>query len=401
MDGSGQTRRNDEYATTPVPGAPVYSGSHTAAGEEPASVTTASSLTTARSGRTDDLPPSVLDITALDLGGDVVFITDRDGIIVDVNDAFVRVTGYSRQEAIGETPRLLNSGQQDEAFYRELWETVLAGKVWEGELVDRRRDGTLRTHRATITPVRDGSGQVTHFVAIERDISSELARQVGAGSSGLVHTDLTGRCIYADSRAGAVLEVRPADLLGTGFLDRLAPEDADELREVVSLATDTGREHRLDLRTVDERWLHVEVGPLSVPSGTTIGARCTVEDITDRVFAHRELARRDAFLSSVLDALDTPVGVVSAEGVVLALNRAWREHAAGEGANPLSELRIGVDVTAVARRAASSGYPLAERFLEDLRWVLSGRGRARPRTDGVQVNQLAWDEGGAVLVLRG
>ncbi len=367
---------------------------------EPRSAPGATPATAVRRPLAGDQPPSVLDITALDLGGDVVFITDRDGTIIDVNAAFVRVTGYSRDEAIGQTPRLLSSGHQSKDFYEQMWHTILAGDVWEGELVDRRRDGTLRTHRATITPVRDHSGRITHFVAIERDLSTELARQVGTGSSGLIHTDLTGRCIYADTRAGSVMEVRPADLLGTGFLDRLADEDAQELREVVSLSTDTGREHRLDLRTVDDRWLHVEVGPLRMPSGNTVGTRCTLEDITDRVFAHRELARRDAFVASVLDALEAPVGVVSVEGIVLALNRSWRERAGEPDASPLTDLHIGVDVTAVARRAAAGGEPLAQRFLEDLKWVLSGRGRARRREDGIQVDQLAWDEGGAVLLLR-
>jgi two-component system, cell cycle sensor histidine kinase and response regulator CckA len=116
---------------------------------------------------------------ALNASADAMVIADRDGTIAWVNPAFTTLTGYQRHEAIGKTTRLLKSGEHDPAFYRVLWETVLAGQVWRGELVNRRKDGVLYTEAQTITPVTDDAGAVTHFVAIKRDLTQQkqLERQ--------------------------------------------------------------------------------------------------------------------------------------------------------------------------------------------------------------------------------
>ncbi len=100
-----------------------------------------------------------------------VFITDADGRIEYVNPAFERTTGYSAADAIGENPRLLKSDQQDEAFYRELWETITAGEIWEAELTNRRKSGELYRTTQKIIPVTKPDGTITHFVTIEEDIT--------------------------------------------------------------------------------------------------------------------------------------------------------------------------------------------------------------------------------------
>ena len=343
------------------------------------------------------LPEGGLDVTSLDLGGDVVFVTDREGTIVDVNDAFVRVTGYSRNEAIGSKPSLLKSGLQDDDFYADMWRTITSGQVWEGQLVDRRRDGALRSHRVTITPVRDSSGRVTHFVAVERDVSGDLARQAPGGSVGLAHTDATAHCIYADTQAASLLRSQVNDLLGDGLLRLLEPEDARELREVVGMAAQSAREHHLDVRTGQDRWLSVEVAPLAVASGTVIGARLSLEDVTQRMHIHRELSRRDAFLGSVIDAIDDPIAVVDADGSVLTTNVAWRRQSAESPDDPLLSARVGDDLLQRFRGKAATGDDRAETLAEDLRRVLNGGSRQRRAESGVQITQLAWDEGGAVV----
>jgi PAS domain S-box-containing protein len=337
-------------------------------------------------------------LTSLDLGGDVVFITDREGTILDVNDAFVRVTGYARSEAIGATPKLLSSGFQDREFYRGLWDTILRGEVWEGQLIDRRRDGLLRTHRATISPVLDESGQITHFVAVERDITGELGRHLATGSTGLLHTDLAGSCSYADGRAAALLGRPPSELLGPGLLAALVPEDGQEVREVIGMAVELGREHRLDVRTLRGRWLHLEAAPLTVASGSVIGATLTVEDVSEQVATHRELARRDAFVEGVLDSLDDAVAVIGPDGRVLTVNRVWRDTAEAED-DELLRLRVGEDLLARARRIAADGDDRARMLLEDIQLVLGGIGRGRRRDRRIRVSQLGWEEGGAVLRL--
>src|SRR4030095_4080280 len=85
-----------------------------------------------------------------------------------------RTTGYSRDEVIGQNPRILKSGHQDATFYKRMWETLARGDVWKGRLVTRRKDGTLFQEDATIGPVRDASGRVVSFVAAKRDITNEM-----------------------------------------------------------------------------------------------------------------------------------------------------------------------------------------------------------------------------------
>jgi PAS domain S-box-containing protein len=112
-----------------------------------------------------------LQLTVLQSTASAIVITDTDATIQWVNGAFVWLTGYTSAEAVGQNPRILKSGLQDGEFYRAMWDTILDGRVWRGELVNKRKNGTLYTEEMTLTPVKDTSGQVTHFVAIKQDIS--------------------------------------------------------------------------------------------------------------------------------------------------------------------------------------------------------------------------------------
>ncbi|HEY4643070.1 MAG TPA: PAS domain S-box protein [Thermoanaerobaculia bacterium] len=112
-----------------------------------------------------------LQTTALETAADAMLITDVAGKILWVNPAFTAATGYTAEEAIGQTPRILNSGLQDKAFYRAFWETILGGHTFRGEFINRRKDGTIYYDEHTVTPVRDADGAVTHFVGVMHDIT--------------------------------------------------------------------------------------------------------------------------------------------------------------------------------------------------------------------------------------
>jgi two-component system cell cycle sensor histidine kinase/response regulator CckA len=113
-------------------------------------------------------------MAAIKQSGEIIVITAPDGTIQFVNPAFERITGYDCGEAIGHTPRLLKSGQQDEAFYKELWLTISSGRTWQGRMVNRRKDSSFYTEEATISPVCDAAGTVVNYVAIKRDITEHL-----------------------------------------------------------------------------------------------------------------------------------------------------------------------------------------------------------------------------------
>ena len=110
--------------------------------------------------------------TALGSAHNAIVITGTDGLIHWVNPAFTRLTGYEAEEVLGKNPRVLKSGSHDRDLYAGLWDSILAGRVWFGEMVNRRKDGTLYTEEQTITPVTDASGAITHFIAIKHDVTA-------------------------------------------------------------------------------------------------------------------------------------------------------------------------------------------------------------------------------------
>ncbi|MFZ5642787.1 MAG: EAL domain-containing protein [Bacillota bacterium] len=109
--------------------------------------------------------------TALESAANSIIITEREGQIVYVNPAFNRYTGFSREEAVGLTPSVLKSGSQGRDFYKKLWDTIISGQVWYGEVINRRKDGSLYTVEMTITPVYNKHSEITHFIAIQQDVT--------------------------------------------------------------------------------------------------------------------------------------------------------------------------------------------------------------------------------------
>ena len=110
---------------------------------------------------------------AVDQAVELVLITDEAGSIRYVNPAFERLTGYTREECLGNNPRILKSGNHNDAFYRNMWEGITQGKTWQGRIVNRKKDGTLYQAEMTISPVRDSDGRTQSFVSLSRDISRE------------------------------------------------------------------------------------------------------------------------------------------------------------------------------------------------------------------------------------
>ncbi|MBI4663521.1 MAG: PAS domain S-box protein, partial [Verrucomicrobia bacterium] len=109
--------------------------------------------------------------SALESAANAIVITNTRGELLWANPAFHTMTCYAPAEVAGQCLRFLKSGRHDEAFYRDLWETILAGRVWEGEIINRRKDGTLYPERMTITPVRAADAGITHFIAVKQDVT--------------------------------------------------------------------------------------------------------------------------------------------------------------------------------------------------------------------------------------
>jgi len=190
---------------------------------------------------------------ALDAAANMVVITDTEGQIQYVNRAFTATTGYAYAEVVGRHTRILQSGQQDEGFYRGLWQTIQDGKVWEGELLNRRKDGSVYPEQMTVTPLME-DGRVSHYVAIKRDITEEskiktrlqlVETAVQNADQGIViaDADLTGegpRVQYVNNGFIRLTGYAGDDILGTPLRRLEGPEPAHSLMPRVMETVLTG-----------------------------------------------------------------------------------------------------------------------------------------------------------------
>lgn len=141
--------------------------------------------------------------TAVEQSPASIVITDQTGRIEYVNPAFCRLTGYTVAEACGENTRILKGGDQPREFYKEMWDTILAGREWRGEFHNKRKDGTLFWESASISPIRSQDGAITHFVGVKEDVTER--RQLLDDLAQMAHYDsLTGlpnRALFFDRLA--------------------------------------------------------------------------------------------------------------------------------------------------------------------------------------------------------
>jgi PAS domain S-box-containing protein len=131
-----------------------------------------------------------------------VVVTDKDGTIEYVNPTFTEVTGYSAEEAIGQNPRVLKSGDLPDSYYTELWDRILAGRVWRGEFKNKRKNGEEFWESASISPIKNEDGEITHFVAVKEDITEQKKIR-----ESLKERELQLRTIFEKSPLG-ILHVR-------------------------------------------------------------------------------------------------------------------------------------------------------------------------------------------------
>ena len=203
-----------------------------------------------------------LQSTALEAAANAIVITDRSGVISWANSAFTRLTGYSATEVLGANIRMLKSDQHDQAFYQNLWQTVLDGRIWHAEIINRRKNGSLYTEDNTITAVRDARGEITHFISVKEDVTErKLAeekfktynRNLQVLSRRLVDAQETERRNIArelHDELGQTLTVAQLNLqalLQSPGTDALTPRLTDSL-EAVARALEQVHDISLDLR---------------------------------------------------------------------------------------------------------------------------------------------------------
>ncbi len=239
--------------------------------------------------------------TALEATAAAVLITDRQGLIQWVNPAFTELTGYSFQEAAGQKASLLKSGAHDTVFYRGLWDTILAGKVWRAAMVNRRKDGSHYTEENTITPVRDHQGAIAYFVAVKQDITEReraegelrwktafLEAQVNSSLDGILVVDGEGKLILQNQQSIQMWKIPPEIAIAVDYRKRLdfalgrVKNPQEFLKKVEFLYAHPEEVSRDEVELVDGVILDRYSWPVVGHDGTYYGRIWVFRDITER-----------------------------------------------------------------------------------------------------------------------
>jgi PAS domain S-box-containing protein len=268
-----------------------------------------------------------------------VVITDRDGSIEYVNPAFSKLTGYSLEEVKGQNPRILQSGKVSQSTYNNLWETITSGKIWKGELINRTKSGEEIWESASISPIFNIDAKITHFVAVEEDISErkEVEKKLKESEErhrmllerlpeSIVVYDMEGKAIFVNPSFEKTFGWSREEVLGKK-IDFVPPELEAETRSAVQKMLADGHEKmffetRRLTKNGDQLDVRVHTAPFYDPNGLKVGNIVILNDITERKRAEEAIKNSEQRLSQIINFLPDPTFVVNNEGTVLTWNQA-------------------------------------------------------------------------------
>ena len=311
---------------------------------------------------------------ALEAAANGIVITDRHGTILWANHAFTKMTGYSKEELLGKNPRLLKSGEQPDGYYADLWSTVASGKVWQGEIINKRKDGTTYTEEMTITPVTQdlGSATDTYFIAIKQDITEreraeeelrkaeEKYRTIYEGAVvGIFQSDLSGHYLDINPAMARMLGYDSPQELLTSVTDisRQVYVDPKNLQAFQLLMEEQGVirnfEYQAYRKNGSKIWASMNARAVS-KDGVLIGYEGTIADITDRKAAEE----RVQFLAYYDALTGLPNRTLLRDRLTKALASARRQK------NKVALLFVDLDHFKIIND--SLGHSLGDLFLQDV-----------------------------------
>ncbi len=261
---------------------------------------------------------------ALESAANAIMIVNPSGVIEWVNPAFERLSGYTRAEAIGASPRILKSGFHDGTFYRDLWSTIGSGQVWSGEITNRRKDGSLFVEETTITPVNDLRGKIAHYIAVKQDITQrkrteqELAIQRSERARLALVAENTTNAVVITDEAGRLEWANPGFTRLTGFslaeargkkpgrmLQGPETDPATVTRIRDALARGRGFHETITNYTKSGQLylVLIECEPLFDEAGKLTGFMAIEQDVTERVAAQTALRSQRERLQRINSSL--------------------------------------------------------------------------------------------------
>jgi PAS domain S-box-containing protein len=275
---------------------------------------------------------------ALEQAADGIVITDPDGIIRYVNPAFTAMTGYTREEAVGQNPRILKSGRMPDALYEELWSTIQSWRVWHGDMINRRKDGSFYNEEMRIAPVLDSAGEIASFIAIKQDVTKRrasertlafLAAIVENSEDSIVAYTSAGIVLTWNHGAEVIFGYSAEEVLGKSISMLVPPERLTALGNLTQrvLHGNSFSQYEGVCLRKDGRTVHVSVTgfPIRNAAGEVTAVSMSLRDITERRRTHDALRESEERFRLMADSCPSMMWVTNAEGEVEFINRAYRE----------------------------------------------------------------------------
>jgi two-component system cell cycle sensor histidine kinase/response regulator CckA len=247
---------------------------------------------------------------ALEAAANAIIITDREGVIEWANRAFTALTGYPFAEVIGRNPReLVKSGEQNQAFYKNLWDTILVGKVWRGQIINHRNDGSLYTEEMTITPLRNERGDVSRFIAIKQNITerkrAEEALRASEQKYRTLIENLPQKIFLKDKNSVYIscnenyandLKIKSNEISGMSDYEFYQKELAEKYRTDDKRIIKAGKTEEIEEKYVQngqEVWVNTIKTPVKDEKGNVVGILGIFWDITERKRAEEAVRRSE------------------------------------------------------------------------------------------------------------
>ncbi len=286
---------------------------------------------------------------AMEAAADGIFITDAGGRIEWCNPAFLEMTGLEAGEVVNHTPRILKAGAQDKVFYKEMWDTVLSGKTWRGELTDRRKNGQVFIARLTSTPVLDAMGSILHFVVIIQDITeqknAELALRRREASLNLMLETLPVGVWILDKTGKILRGNRASQEIWAGAryvgIDNyseykgwwvhngklIQPQEWAATRAITRGEISIEEEIEIECFDGAHKFILNSALPLLDENGEIEGVIVINQDVTARLLAERALVHANELLERLFSAVDILIAYMDQEFNYIRVNRAYAEFA--------------------------------------------------------------------------